>query len=1292
MLTAAKYCHTKFWQAIAWLTILLAVVLTAVRVMLPGLDLEPYRQEIEQVVEMKVGMPVEIGTLQAQIRGRQLVLRFTDARVLDKQTQEPLLYAPEVFVRVRILKSLFAWRLQLGGAKVVGTKLKMERFADGSFALQGMEMSAAADSNVVWGIFLGENRLRMVDTEIHIKSALPGLPPLRLSGLQVDLLNDGLRHQIAVSGRVGNSAQEQVDLLADLNQTNSDSMDMSGEFYLKCKDLQLGSRLGEWLPEGYQIEKGQANLEIWGALHQGEVQNLSGHTELSELQVSGNADRQPFVLQRLSTDLAWSREENGWAFDFERFSLRQKGRSWPAGQVNVSWREGSDQDRLFQLQADYLSLDVIHDFISIIHFPAKELHTALVGLAPRGQMTGLDFTLRQSSEKGVDWRLKGAVDNFASNHWESIPGTEGIKMSFDGSQSGGWLKIDSNNLTIDYPQLFRRPLKADRAKGDFLWNFDLQTGLHLQTDYLEMSNPDLQTLSRIELQIPISGQDLFADIQTDFWNADGSRKSEYLPVTVMPDGLVEWLDKSVVSGNIISGSFLLYGPVKAFPFKQHEGRFEVWFGIEDLVLDYMPGWPHLSEVSADVHFINNGLTTKLIDGLMLESRLQDVSLSIDQLRNTTPLEIEGEVSGPFQDILAILGDTPLREDFQPFVEAVSVGGKTRTLVELTIPLEKNRGELSVQGEVNFEGAALTVKKADIDLKALTGKLEFNGSGVNGEGLEARFLDEPVKFDVSPYRHQGGDWTHITGSTLLDMEQMNQQFKKWHLEHFEGKAAAELEFSIAHQPSRVPVRIKLKSDLKGVKVNLPEPLGKEAERAMALDMGVDILDDLSTELRVLYGEDTHALMRFYEDQDKPWVAAIGFEQEPLSLDGIEGIYLSGHLKKLNADQWVTWVNNQSSSEDSRLLHIEMNLRVDELIALATSCPQTQFSYKNFANGYRVNLTSETVQGTMQVPGDLQQQPILGRFDFIKLNLEELAKSITGEPSTQKAAEALDPRNVPAVNFSVDKLFINDRAIGKGNLTWSKESSGITIDNLTLVGDNIDLSGQGYWRLTPKGHGTGLNLQMKTPSLGALQHNLGLTTGIEKAPTKVEAELYWPTSPLEMGAEQLYGSLWLDVGKGSADNVDPGVGRLIGLFSLNALGKRLALDFSDLFSKGMAFDSIQGNFVLNDGDAYTTDLALLSTAAKVEIRGRTGLSSRTYDQQVVVTPHVSATLPLVGALAINPTVGVALAVTQQLFGQHFDRIAMRTYEVTGSWDNPQFIQLTPEIVAPEKDAHMPEMPGD
>ena len=36
-------------------------------------------------------------------------------------------------------------------------------------------------------------------------------------------------------------------------------------------------------------------------------------------------------------------------------------------------------------------------------------------------------------------------------------------------------------------------------------------------------------------------------------------------------------------------------------------------------------------------------------------------------------------------------------------------------------------------------------------------------------------------------------------------------------------------------------------------------------------------------------------------------------------------------------------------------------------------------------------------------------------------------------------------------------------------------------------------------------------------------------------------------------------------------------------------------------------------------------------------------------------------------------------------------MRTYEVTGSWDNPQFWQLEEARDPNHKNVHMPELPG-
>ncbi len=1292
MMHIAKTLHTKFWQLLAWLVILLAVLVGVMRYALPHIDLSPYRAEIERVVEAKAGLPLRIGTIGAEIKGTHLTLRLTDVSALDPQTGAPRLTAPQVYISVRLLKSLLSWQLQLGDGRLVGTRLKAKHHADGSFTLHGFGPSSRGETGAVTDILLGQNHLRLQDTEILLSGSAPGRPPLHLTGVVVDLINDGLRHQLSVSSVIGDQGAQQIRLVADLRQPEPTSWAMGGAFYFKAENLQLADRLADWLPPGYRVEQANAGLEVWGELEKGRLQRLEGSGALHQVRLSGPDDAGTFELSELSTQLRLEKRPTDWWLGLDRFSISRPAGVWPVGHLDLAWWETSPADKGFHLQADYLDLKGIYDFLSILHLPEAEWHTALLALEPQGDVRQLDLLWQHTADSGSDWNLRAEVEHYASKPWHSIPGIRGARLSIDGNQSGGWMKLDSEQIELDYAQLFRQPLYADSMQGDFLWHFDPEEGLRLQSERLAMSNPDLHTLSRVDVTIPLSGRDLFVDIQTDFWDGRGASKSDYLPVSVMPLDLVEWIDNSVVDGHVTTGSFLLYGPVNRFPFKHQEGRFEVLFGLEDMLLDYLPGWPELNKADAEVHFINDGLRMWLKQGQMLSSQLRDVSLRIDQLRHPSPLQIQGQAQGPFNDLMTILGDTPLRKDFKPFVEAVSVAGDIRTRLDLAIPLEHGRGSLKVNGELTLDQAEMTVRKIDLPIRALDGVLAFDRKGIQGKNIRANLMDRALRFDVTPVHREGRDWTRITTRMALDMKRLSKQFPDWELDNFQGVGAADLALSIAHQSSAVPVRMDLETDLVGVAVALPDPLGKPAEVSRRLDLGVDFRSDRSTELRVRYGQDTNALWRFYANHEKPWVAAIGFSQEPLSLDGVEGFHLSGAVARLDADEWIAWVNRQSSRSGQSLPRIAMDLRVDQLVALGSVCPNARFTYNNYADGYRVNLTSDTVQGSMQIPGDLSQRPILGRFDYLKLNLQELASTMTGErKTTPQPSEELDPRQVPAINFSVDRLYLNDDPIGKGNLIWSKEQDGITINSLTLVGKNIDLSGQGYWHMTPRGQSTALNLQMQTPSLGDLQHELGLTTGIEQAPTQVKAELYWPTSPLEMGADKLYGSLWLKVGKGQVNNVDPGMGRLIGLFSLNALGKRLALDFSDLFSKGMAFDSIEGNFNLNDGEAYTTDLALRSTLASVDIRGRTGLSSRTYDQRVVVIPNVSATLPLVGALAINPSVGVALAVTQQLFGKQFDRIAMRTYEVTGSWDNPQFRQLEEAGDPNRKNVHMPELPG-
>ena len=154
-----------------------------------------------------------------------------------------------------------------------------------------------------------------------------------------------------------------------------------------------------------------------------------------------------------------------------------------------------------------------------------------------------------------------------------------------------------------------------------------------------------------------------------------------------------------------------------------------------------------------------------------------------------------------------------------------------------------------------------------------------------------------------------------------------------------------------------------------------------------------------------------------------------------------------------------------------------------------------------------------------------------------------------------------------------------------------------------------------------------------------------------------------------AARLGGSLQARLVDGTLTEVDPGVGRLFSLVNLHTLGRRLALDFSDLVEQGLHFDEITGSFVFERGDAFTNDLLIETSAASVNLMGRTGLVDRDYDQVITVQPRVSGALPIAGAVLGGPAAAAALVLFNELFSDEVNRLARVQYRIRGPWAAPQ-----------------------
>ncbi|HUM90904.1 MAG TPA: AsmA-like C-terminal region-containing protein, partial [Candidatus Competibacter sp.] len=150
--------------------------------------------------------------------------------------------------------------------------------------------------------------------------------------------------------------------------------------------------------------------------------------------------------------------------------------------------------------------------------------------------------------------------------------------------------------------------------------------------------------------------------------------------------------------------------------------------------------------------------------------------------------------------------------------------------------------------------------------------------------------------------------------------------------------------------------------------------------------------------------------------------------------------------------------------------------------------------------------------------------------------------------------------------------------------------------------------------------------------------------------------------------LDGALKFRVGPGQLRDINPGLGRMIGMLSVQNLTRRLSFDFSDLFQPGMGFDRISGDFTFKRGQAYTDNMLIEAPAARIEIQGRTGLRTRDYDQTITVIPQFGGTLPVAGAIAGGPVVGAAVFVAERLLQKDIERATRYRYSLKGSWDDP------------------------
>src|SRR5690606_32865439 len=181
------------------------------------------------------------------------------------------------------------------------------------------------------------------------------------------------------------------------------------------------------------------------------------------------------------------------------------------------------------------------------------------------------------------------------------------------------------------------------------------------------------------------------------------------------------------------------------------------------------------------------------------------------------------------------------------------------------------------------------------------------------------------------------------------------------------------------------------------------------------------------------------------------------------------------------------------------------------------------------------------------------------------LQRLALPAAEERVEDPAARVLDAASeYPALDIVVDEFSYKQRALGRLELNAIPEGRDWRIERLEVRNSDASLRADGYWRWQDAVPRTEMRMHLDVTDIGKFLGRMGYPEGVRGGTATLEGALGWNGAPQDMDYPTLSGELSIRAARGQFAKLDPGIGKLLSILSLQALPRRVALDFKDVFS--------------------------------------------------------------------------------------------------------------------------------
>ena len=1119
--------------------------------------------------------------------------------------------------------------------------------------------------------------------------------------------------------------------------------DWTGQVYTYFPQVDV-AQLSQHFPLGVNIAKGQGGLRLWNDVIDGQWIGGLADIQLTGVQTSASSDTPPLAFKQLSGRLGAKVNPLGFAVSTQHLAFTSdQGLAWPGGNLSLTYTypQGKNTAR-GHLQADHLDLLALREIALRMPLP-DAWHQRLHDQEVSGQIEALQWRWQGDWLSPDQFDAQVSVNELtlppptrpAAGTFSLWPGVKGAQTKLKLNQDGGRIDVDMGaGSALFLPGILEEAeVRVQALRGHAVFKREAKQW-QVPEWKLKLSNADVQGEWHGQWQAPANGNGPgVLDLQGQIKQLNAARAYRYLPMA-LPAGVRQYVRDAVAKGVYADVQVKIKGDLAKIPFADpKEGEFRFAGRVRDIELDYMPAallppkslpWPRLHKLSGQLVFDRLGMqlsdaSARVGDartGLSLTAGLVEMA---DMARNPV-LNVSAENKGPATQVLTLVQKSPLDALLSGALRQTQATGSVQTRFKLSVPL-LTPNDTKVQGLVVLAGNDLRVTPTTPVLEKAQGTLQFTESGFTLSGMQARLLGGPVRIE-------GGLSAATTASNGARSEQGLQLRAQGQISADglrQAKELAPLSALTQHASGTTTYSAQLgwrqgqpefsvQSQLDGLALKLPMPLGKLASTSTPLSFRTRVQNAggaLRDQLQLEWGNIASA--NYVRDLAGPAPVVLrgsltlGLPSSQAPTLPATGVSASVALDQFSVDDWqallpANWMSDAEKAVPGQAawqayLPTRIALQANTITADGRTLHQVVAGSVREGATWRVNVDARELNGHVlyRQPGNEQLGHLYARLS--RLNLP---------PSSVAEVEGLleaPPVNLPSLDIVVEQLELRGKKLGRIEIealnteqqrARLKTAPEWQLNKFNIVLPEATLRSTGRWLTAADGgqqRKTEMNFKLEVTDAGALLTRLGTPDALRGGSGQLEGLVRWQGSPLALHYPSMSGQFSVKMGRGQFLKADAGAAKLLGVLSLQALPRRLLLDFRDVFYEGFAFDSVLGDVTITQGIANTRNLQIKGVNALVQLDGSADIAHETQKLRVVILPGLDAgTASLVAGIAVNPVVGLTAFLAQLFLQNPLAKANTQEFLIDGSWAEPRVTKVNHSIGGDSKKPSAPDAP--